>query len=116
MKQRRDFFDKVKEQLHERQVELTRDIESLSNEGPVDRQVMDSGDEALSISLEKLQSSLEKNEIDELNLIGQALQRIDRGEYGLCIDCGNMIAQQRLKYYPYAARCIICQEAVEAAQ
>lgn len=115
MKQREALFEKIKENLRQRQVELTRDIEHLSQEDMTDRQVMDSGDEALNLSLEKLQSSLEKTEIEELNLIGQALQRLDRGEYGVCIDCGSTIAQQRLEYYPYAARCIVCQEAVEAS-
>lgn len=115
MKQRRAFFDKVKEQLIERQQDLARAIDNLTNEELTDKQVMDSGDEALSLSMEKLQSSLEKTEIDELNLINQALKRIDSGEYGICIDCGEMISQQRLEYYPYAARCIICQEALENA-
>lgn len=115
MKQRQAFFDKIKRQLEERQVELTRDIKNLSNEEISDRQVMDSGDEAFTISMEKLQSSLEKTEIDELNLISEALKRLKKGEYGVCVDCSSMIAENRLKYYPYAARCIICQEAFEGA-
>lgn len=115
MKQRKVFFENVKKQLLERQIELAQEIENLSHEELTDRQVMDSGDEALSLSLEKLQSSLEKTEIEELNLIDQALVRLDRGEYGICIDCGKTISQQRLEYYPYAARCIICQEAFESA-
>ncbi|MBU1007893.1 TraR/DksA family transcriptional regulator [Candidatus Dependentiae bacterium] len=114
MKQRQAFFEKIKDKLIERQVELTRDIEFLAHDKPTDRQVMDSGDEALSLSLEKLQSSLEKTEIDELHLIDQALQRLQTGEYGVCIDCGEVISHQRLEYYPYAARCIVCQEATEA--
>jgi len=113
MKQRKAFFDKVKKQLLDRQVELTKGIESHAQEELTDKQVMDSGDEALSLSMEKLQSSLEKTEIDELRLIDKALERLKTGEYGVCIDCGEMIAQKRLEYYPYAARCIVCQEAFE---
>lgn len=116
MKGRQVFFDKIKERLLERQIELTRDLEQLSHEELTDKQVMDSGDEALSLSLEKLQSSLEKTEIDELKLINQALERLEKGEYGVCVDCGNTISEPRLKYYPYAARCIVCQEALEATQ
>jgi len=113
VKQRQMLFEKIREKLLERQVELTRDIEHLSHEEVSDRQVMDSGDEALTLSLEKLQSSLEKTEINELHLIDQALERLQTGEYGICIDCGNLISQHRLEYYPYAARCIVCQEAIE---
>jgi len=114
MKQRQAFFDEIREQLEQRQIELTKENYHLSHEEMTDRQVMDSGDEALSLSMEKLQSSLEKTEIDELNLIKQALVRLEKGEYGVCIDCGTPISQPRLKYYPYAARCIVCQEAIEA--
>ena len=113
MKQRQAVLEKIKEQLTERQIELTREIEHLSHEEITDKQVMDSADEATSLSMEKLQSSLEKSEIDELKLINQALRRIEKDEYGVCIDCGNFISSQRLKYYPYAARCIVCQEAIE---
>jgi DnaK suppressor protein len=113
MKQRKEFFDKIKEQLEARQMELSKDLENLSHEEITDKQVMDSGDEALSLSMEKLQSSLEKTELDELHLIDQALERLEKGEYGVCTDCSEIIAQNRLKYYPYAARCIVCQEAFE---
>ena len=115
VKQRQGFFEKIRGKLLERQLELTRDIENLALDKPTDRQVMDSGDEALSLSLEKLQSSLEKTEIDELHLIDQALERLQTGEYGVCVDCSNLISQKRLEYYPYAARCILCQEEVENA-
>jgi len=116
MRQRQFFLDKARKQLVDRQVELTREIEHLSHEELTDKQVMDSGDEALSRSLEKLQSSLEKTEINELHLIDQALVRLKTGDYGICIECDTLISQQRLKYYPYAAKCIVCQEAEEAAE
>lgn len=113
MKQRQAFLEKIKSQLVQRQIELSQNIENLSQEELTDKQVMDSADEAMSLSMEKLQSSLEKTEIDELRMIDQALKRIEKGEYGVCIDCGEFIAPQRLEYYPYAARCIVCQEALE---
>ena len=115
MKQRQTFLKKIKERLLQRQEELSREIEQLSNEEVSDRQVMDSGDEALSLSLEKLQSSLQQTEIDELKLIEQALERLERGEYGICIDCGELISQQRLEHSPYVPRCIVCQEAAESS-
>ncbi len=115
MRHREEFFNKIKKTLSERQIELAREIEHMSHEELTDKQVMDSGDEALSLTLEKLQSSLEKTDIDELKLIDLALLRLDKGEYGICIDCGKLISQQRLEYYPYAARCIVCQETLESA-
>ena len=48
------------------------------------------GDEALSASMDKLQNSLERTEIDEVNSISSALSRLDRGDYGDCIDCRSI--------------------------
>jgi len=40
--------------------------------------------------------------VDELEEIDQALNRIEMGEYGRCIDCGKKINKERLKIMPYA--------------
>lgn len=37
-----------------------------------------------------------------------ALRRMDDGEYGLCTECGEPIADRRLMIDPAAARCIHC--------
>ena len=113
MKQRADFLKKVKNKLLKRRDEMMKELKELSHEKVSDEQVKDSGDEALFISMEKLQTSLEKTDIDELKLVDSALARIDKGEYGFCIDCGECISSKRLEIFPYAARCIVCQEAEE---
>ena len=114
MKQRAEFLKNVRKKLLERRDEMTKELTSLSHEKVSDGQVKESGDEALSLSMEKLQTSLEQNEIDELNLIDDALARLDKSEYGICIDCADPISSKRLETFPYAARCIVCQEALEA--
>lgn len=113
MKKRMDFIEKIKVKLLDRRQEMLQELSDLSNEKVSNDQVKDSGDEAVSLSMEKLKTSLEQNEIDELNLIDDALNRIAKGEYGLCIDCGEPISNVRIETSPYAARCIICQEAAE---
>jgi DnaK suppressor protein len=45
-----------------------------------------------------------------------ALQRLDDGTYGRCVDCGREIPAVRLEVRPEAARCIEDQEKHEAAQ
>lgn len=45
--------------------------------------------------------------------IDDALARIARGTYGLCVDCGRTIAQERLESIPEAARCLDCQRRAE---
>ena len=38
-----------------------------------------------------------------------ALQRLDEGEYGTCLDCEEPISEKRLKVVPWAIRCVQCQ-------
>jgi DnaK suppressor protein len=44
-----------------------------------------------------------------------ALQRLDEGTYGTCVDCGKPIPQVRLEVRPEAARCVEDQAKAEAA-
>jgi DnaK suppressor protein len=42
-----------------------------------------------------------------------ALERIEDGSYGLCLNCGVEIRRARLSAVPWTAYCIGCQEAME---
>lgn len=42
--------------------------------------------------------------------IDDALLRIKAGEYGLCLQCGNEIPEERLQAIPYAEYCIACAD------
>ena len=84
MIQRKDFLEKMKEQLLNKKEEFSLQIEQLSQGKINDGQAKDSGDEASVLSMEKLQNSLQLSELDELNLIDGALARIGLGEYGSC--------------------------------
>lgn len=113
MKQRADFIEKIKEGLVQRKAEVDTQLAMQSHERLTDGMVQDSADEVLSLSMEKIQSSLQRTEIDELHLMEDALARISKGEYGVCVDCSEAISEKRLEHFPYAARCIVCQEAFE---
>ncbi len=43
-----------------------------------------------------------------LKRITAALTRIEKGEYGECIDCGEWIARQRIAWDPLVLKCIDC--------
>ncbi len=45
--------------------------------------------------------------------IKEALRRIDEGEYGYCVVCGNEIAEKRLMARPVATHCIDCKTEAE---
>ena len=44
----------------------------------------------------------------ELLRIAQALQRLDDGEYGACLECGEDIPDKRLELDPAAHLCVAC--------
>src|SRR5580693_8888811 len=45
--------------------------------------------------------------------IAAALERIDNGSFGICLNCEEEIAAKRLAAVPWTALCIVCQEAAE---
>ena len=64
--------------------------------------------------LEKeLSISLSNTDKEILELIDQALERIDSKTYGICIDTGEVIGKSRLKAMPEAARTLTAQEKMD---
>ena len=48
-----------------------------------------------------------------LREIRAALERIDSGSFGICLNCEEEIGAKRLAAVPWAALCIVCQEVAE---
>ena len=59
---------------------------------------------------------LASGETQMLNAVADALQRIDEGTYGECIDCEENIPKMRLEVFPSAKRCVGCKEIFEKEQ
>ena len=49
----------------------------------------------------------------EVKEVDEALERIGNKTYGICEECSEPIAENRLKVIPYARLCVKCQESVE---
>lgn len=109
----RKAIKQVEKELLARKKELEQELDKLAKEKFDDGQIQDPGDQALSSTMELLKTSLQDAEFAEYQRIELALQKIQDGTYGVCIDCGEEIAEKRLKSYPNAARCLLCQEAFE---
>lgn len=62
----------------------------------------------------ELEFALDARESAELDQVQAALDRLAAGRYGLCVDCGQAIAAQRLLATPEVARCMDCQAMFEA--
>lgn len=50
----------------------------------------------------------ERQRASELARIDSALKRLDEGDYGTCVECGEDIAPKRLEVDPAASHCITC--------
>ena len=48
-----------------------------------------------------------------LKAIEAALERIEHGEYGQCMECGELISEKRLEAVPAAELCISCKDKKE---
>ena len=53
--------------------------------------------------------------IAEIRDIDSALMRIAAGGYGICMDCGDEVAVERLRVNPTAKRCQPCQSRYESS-
>ena len=60
--------------------------------------------------------SLASREGRYLHHLNEALERIEKGTYGICRSCGKEISRTRLEAVPNATQCISCKNAEEKKQ
>ncbi len=60
--------------------------------------------------------SLQRNSMDykQLRLVNEALDRMESGDYGICLACEEPIAPKRLLAVSWARYCVKCQEEMSA--
>lgn len=79
----------------------------------VPREVLDEGELSDAEIQDDISVSLLQMKSETLTLINGALRRLDAGIYGVCVDCGDEIAEVRLRALPFALRCRDCEEVHE---
>ena len=70
----------------------------------------DIDDQSISLQNDEVIDELDRLERAELIQIDYALKRIQNGNYGKCISCGERIAEKRLRALPYTSMCIACTD------
>jgi DnaK suppressor protein len=75
--------------------------------------VRDEGDDSVARLFADMNATMVDRDVQEIRDIEAAHKRIANGSYGVCENCGNEIAVERLEAYPTATRCIICQQQYE---
>lgn len=73
----------------------------------------DPADMAANAYTKELLFSMSANDRKLLELIDEALEHIEAGEYGNCVSCGEPVQEKRLEAVPWARHCLRCQDLQE---
>lgn len=73
----------------------------------------DPADMAANAYAKELMISMSANDRRLLQLIDEALGRVEAGEYGECVSCGEPVQEKRLDAVPWARHCLRCQDLQE---
>jgi DnaK suppressor protein len=112
----RKEMEKYRVVLLAKQRELTEayaTVKGESREAPGGDGTEDYIDYAVNSYAKEFLLSLTELDRKQLILVEDALRRIDRGEYGRCMQCGDPINPKRLEVQPWARHCVRCQELEE---
>ena len=114
-------FDELKKMLEERRRELTNEVHGRLRDVRADSarergQPTDEGEAAEGDIQEDIELVLIQMKAEALNAFDLALNRLESGQYGFCYECGEEIAEARLRALPFAVRCKDCEAARENAE
>jgi DnaK suppressor protein len=115
-------YNELKKMLEGRRQELQTEVQGKIRDvrasGEVNKlsEVFDAGESSENDIQEDIELALIQLKAETLNKVDDALQRLEQGTYGNCFDCGDEIAEKRLRALPFAVRCKDCEEARENAQ
>jgi DnaK suppressor protein len=121
--QGRSRYNELKQMLEGRRRELQAEVQGkmrgVREEGTWGgklNEVLDAVESSEADIQEDIEYALIQMKSETLNKINDALVRLEQGDYGNCYDCGEEIAEKRLRALPFAVRCKDCEEARENAE
>jgi DnaK suppressor protein len=106
------FRKKLEEARDRFRQEAARKAES-GREAGADLAAADVVDRAVSTYTKELNFSQSENDTQFLQMVNAALQRVEDGTYGECLNCGIEIGLKRLEAVPWTHLCINCQTKAE---
>src|SRR3954467_10270412 len=116
-------YNELKQMLDGRRRELQAEVQGkmrgVREEGTCGgklNEVFDAVERSETDIQEDLEFALVQMKSETLNKVNDALARLEQGSYGNCFDCGEEIAEKRLRALPFAVRCKDCEEARESVE
>lgn len=117
------MMDKKKLELFKKQLEQRRDglrtaMAKNAQDGREagEESAQDIADRATSSYTKEFLFTQSAHDRNLLLMVEGALIRINEGNFGECISCGNEINSKRLEAVPWARHCIACQEKQERGE
>jgi RNA polymerase-binding protein DksA len=119
-KQKLDHYKKI---ILEKRADLVRQLNHLKESGlnnsaressgdhsAYSYHMADQGTDTMDREQQYMFASREQNYLYHLDL---ALERIDKGDFGMCVKCGKEIDAERLEAVPHVRMCVECKEREE---
>lgn len=111
----RERYELLKGMLEDRRREIQDKLRSIRETLPVELgEVRDVEEQSVDDFVQEVDFALMQMKSETLRKIDEAIQRLEQGRYGICVECGIEIAPARLQAVPFAAACRSCQEAKES--
>src|SRR3954465_4157617 len=116
-------YDELKHMLEDRRRQIQaevqgkmRDVRAEGAWGGKQNEVFDAVESSEADIQDEIEFALIQMKSETLNKINDALVRLEQEDYGNCFECGEEIAEKRLRALPFAVRCKDCEEAREVAE
>ncbi len=106
---------RFEERLRHQQEQLERSILTVAKQGrqTVAEETLDVADQAVFSYQKEMIFTQGTEGHSQLSLVRLALERLNEGTFGECMQCGRPIGEKRLEALPWTPYCIDCQEKVE---
>ena len=117
---RRNRYNDLEKMLKDRRRQLMQEVRGRIRDARTDSttegEVLDGGGSSEIDIQDEIGFALIQMKAETLNKIDAAVRRLGEGTYGDCFECGEEIAEARLRALPFAMRCKDCEEAHETVK
>ena len=111
----RNQFEKIQKQFLKERRELLQEINNsyetcreIGQDG-----VPDIGDMSSAAYSRDVLFNVSETQRRRIHDIDVALEQIEKGEYGICMSCGEEISPRRMEVRPFSRYCIECKTDIE---
>jgi len=107
--ERETLIQEIRRRLVDEKARLVAEAEATRNDLPDDETYPDLGDQATAETDRSFMLRLRSRESKLIKKIDDTIELIDKGEYGICEECGENIDPRRLEARPVTTYCIECK-------